>query len=50
MYENYTRHSLPDKEYRELLGSAICVFNSNNSFIIENVLREDGEEIIIGMI
>ena len=35
MYENYTRQSLPSKEYRELLGSAICVFNSNNSFIIE---------------
>ena len=33
MYENYTRQSLPTKEYRELLGSAICVFNSNNSFI-----------------
>lgn len=43
MYENYTRQSLPAKEYRELLGSEICVFNSNNSFIIENVLREDGE-------
>lgn len=43
MYENYTRQSLPAKEYRELLGSAFCVFNSNNSFIIENVLREDGE-------
>ena len=42
MYENYTRQSLPTKEYRELLGSAICVFNSNNSFIIENILREDG--------
>ncbi len=42
MYENYTRQSLPAKEYRELLGSAICVFNSNNSFIIENILREDG--------
>lgn len=42
MYDNYTRQSLPTKEYRELLGSAICVFNSNNSFIIENILREDG--------
>ena len=42
MYENYTRQSLPTKEYRELLGSAICVSNSNNSFIIENILREDG--------
>lgn len=42
MYENHTRQSLPTKEYRELLGSAICAFNSNNSFIIENILREDG--------
>ena len=42
MYENYTGQSLPTKEYRELLGSAICVFNSNDSFIIENILREDG--------
>ena len=41
VYESYTRQSLPAKEYRELLGSAICVFNSNNSFIIENILRED---------
>ena len=42
MYEDYTRQSLPSKEYRELLGSALCVFNSNNAFIIENILREDG--------
>lgn len=42
MYEEYTRQALPSKNYRELLGSAICVFNSNNSFIIENILREDG--------
>lgn len=41
MYESYTRQALPDKEYRELLGSAICVFNSNNAFIIENILRCD---------
>ena len=41
MYEKYTRQSLPDRTYRELLGSAICVFNSNNSFIIENILRCD---------
>ena len=43
MYEDYTRQSLPSKSYRELLGSAICVFNSNNSFIIENILRTDCE-------
>ena len=39
MYESYTRQSLPAKEYRELLGTALCVFNSNNGFIIENILR-----------
>jgi hypothetical protein len=42
MYEDYTRQSLPSKKYRELLGSALCVFNSNNSFIIENILSLDG--------
>lgn len=41
MYENYTRQSLPSKEYRELLGTALCVFNSNNEFIIENIIRTD---------
>lgn len=39
MYEPYSRQALPSREYRQLLGSAICVFNSNNSFIIENILR-----------
>ena len=39
MYESYTRQSLPAKEYRELLGTALCVFNSNNGFIIENIIR-----------
>lgn len=41
MYETYTKQSLPTKNYRELLGTAICVFNSNNAFIIENILRND---------
>lgn len=41
MYERYTRQALPSKEYRELLGSAICVFNSNNAFVIENILHTD---------
>ena len=41
MYEPYSRQSLPDKEYRTLLGSALCVFSSNNAFIIENILRID---------
>lgn len=39
MYESYTRQALPPKEYRELLGTALCVFNSNNAFIIENILH-----------
>ena len=41
MYEDYTRQALPSKSYRELLGSALCVFNSNNAFIIENIRRSD---------
>lgn len=41
MYENYTRQSLPTKEYRELLGSALCVFSSNNGFMIENIVKTD---------
>ena len=44
MYESYTRQSLPSKEYREILGTAICVFNSNNAFIIENILMCDNNE------
>ena len=34
-----TRQSLPSERYRILLGTALCVFSSNNGFIIENVLR-----------
>ena len=41
MYENYTRQALPEKYYRELLGTALCVFNSNNAFIIKTILRLD---------
>ncbi len=41
MYESYSRQSMPERHYRELLGSAICVFNQNNAFIIENILRND---------
>ncbi|MEC1106371.1 MULTISPECIES: selenium binding protein [Bacillus] len=43
MYEEYSKQSLPSRKYRELLGSAICVFNSNNAFIIENILKNDVE-------
>lgn len=41
MHENYSRQALPEKRYRELLGSSLCVFNSNNAFIIENILNSD---------
>lgn len=43
MYETYTYQSLPEKDYRLLLGTALCVFNSNNGFIIEHILSADGE-------
>ncbi|WP_237442332.1 hypothetical protein [Saccharibacter sp. 17.LH.SD] len=33
--------SLPSARYRELLGTAIYVFNSNNSFIIELLLKNE---------
>lgn len=41
VYERYTRQSLPTKEYREVLGTALCVFNSSNGFIIENLYLFD---------
>lgn len=41
MNESYTTQTLPSKKYRELIGTAICVFNSNNSFVIENIIRAD---------
>lgn len=52
MYEPYTRQSLPSKEYRELLGSALCVFSSNNGFIIENIIHTSNayEMHMIGII
>lgn len=39
MGKNYTRQSLPTKEYCELLGCALCVFSSNNGFMIENIIN-----------
>lgn len=42
MYEEYSRQAVASKRYRELLGTAVYVFNSNNSFIIENILANDG--------
>ncbi|WP_231559178.1 MULTISPECIES: hypothetical protein [Bacillus] len=41
IYEEYSNQSLPSRKYRELLGSAICVFNSTNVFFIENILKKD---------
>ncbi|WP_368900795.1 selenium binding protein [Oceanobacillus oncorhynchi] len=43
MYEEYSKQALPNRKYRELLGSAMCVFNSNNNFIIENILNNDNK-------
>ena len=40
MYESYTRQALPSKAYRELLGTALVVFNANNAFMIENILKQ----------
>lgn len=31
--------TLPDEKFTELLGSAICFYNYNVSFIIENILN-----------
>lgn len=39
--EKLTRQSLPTERYRILLGTAITVFCSNNSFIIEILLQID---------
>lgn len=39
--KSITRQALPESDYLELLGIALCVFNSNNSFMIENILRLD---------
>ncbi|MDT2620905.1 selenium binding protein [Lactococcus petauri] len=38
MYNDLTLQALPKQEYIELLGVSLYVFNSNNSFIIENIL------------
>lgn len=42
MYDSsLTRQSLPSEEYIRLIGIALCVFSSNNSFIIENIIHTD---------
>lgn len=45
MSEDYTKQALPDRNYRQLLGTALCVFNSNNSFVIENILNNDDKKL-----
>ena len=41
-----TRQALPPENYLSLLGASICVFNSNNAFVIENILRTDGSTLV----
>lgn len=44
MYDSsLTRQSLPSEEYIRLVGIALCVFSSNNSFIIENIIHTDNK-------
>lgn len=45
MYEPYTRQSLPENEYRELLGTAIYVFNQNFAFFVEIISTYYGNNI-----
>lgn len=39
MRSQYTSQPVSDPEYMTLLGTALYVFNSNNAFIIENMLN-----------
>ena len=39
MYEKYTRMSLPDREYRLLLASAIYTFNTNNAQMVKFLIK-----------
>ncbi|KAA8828385.1 hypothetical protein [Bifidobacterium myosotis] len=44
MYDtSLTSQSLPSKDYLYLLGVAMCTFNSNNAFIVENIVHTDAE-------
>lgn len=43
MNESITKQALPSEEYIKLLGIALCVFNSNNAFVIENILNNKGK-------
>lgn len=44
MYYPYTRQSMPNEEYLKILSMALYAFNSNNAFIIENILHTAPEE------
>ena len=37
--DSLTRQALPSYDYLVLLGASICAFNSNNAFIVENILN-----------
>lgn len=37
--DKLTRQALPPDNYLLLLGASMCVFNSNNAFVIESILR-----------
>ncbi len=41
----YTRISLPTESYLNLLGIAISVFSSNFTFLIENIIRNDNQDL-----
>lgn len=44
MFDNLTCQSLPEEHYLCLVGAALCVFNSNNAFIIENILHTNNTD------
>ena len=47
MYDtSLTRQALPSKRYCYLLGVALSVFISNNGFIIENILKKNGQNLL----
>lgn len=37
--DKLTRQALPSDNYLLLLGASMCVFNANNAFVIENILK-----------
>ena len=44
MYDlKLTRMSLPDGDIVYLIGASLCIFNSNNSFIIQNIIKKTND-------